>query len=642
MTLGGFKPRWWLLTACAAGLAAWLAVGLAAWLATGVIDQWRSWRWHIKVDERNAQSRQERDAWLKANPGKLYSEWLGQPFFAAKMPQPVRDVWFDVVLLESGVVLLPEDLLRLQLNPNAALPAAPPGPPKLLTLSSRHATALWSDGTLRADFDSPGKVWYQVQDPVTRQWRHPYDRLRPRTDKDVPPHNLHDAVAVAASAWQSFMLVLRSNGQVHAFGPSNDFGELGPQRAGPDGVPGFVLDDAVAIAAGERHGLALRKDGTVWMWGQDDLPYVHLKLPPEAFQPAVRKVELPARALKIVAGARTSFALLADGTVWGWGSANCAALGVLASALPKEAYSGPGIAYRVLDYPPVPNRMLKPRRIEGPADIVDLGAGYNHGIALSRDGTVWAWGENNFGQGGRKEVPQPRYTEGCATGSGKPQMFTLDFPHRMQGVSDVKQIFASATATALIKNDDTLWIVGKGCYLCDTSALLNHHIESWGRVAAKAMWCGKVDEVKALRKAVDGFVEATFPRVRDKSLLGFFGRDIFEGRRTDLNLRFRRVATNDYVKGYDDDTSAIRKRAGNPEGFAFPPPSTQADIWWKALDLDREGMSNDADARGRRLTAFIRPEDDVAYRGKHCSAGGDAFKTAMSEVARETAAAKNK
>jgi alpha-tubulin suppressor-like RCC1 family protein len=82
--------------------------------------------------------------------------------------------------------------------------------------------------------------------------------------------------------------------------------------SGPMVPPG--IDDAVAIAAGTDHGLALRSDGTVTAWGGTSL-----FLPPPVNGSQINPPPGLSNVVAIAAGERTSIALKNDGTVVTWG-----------------------------------------------------------------------------------------------------------------------------------------------------------------------------------------------------------------------------------------------------------------------------------------------------------------------------------
>jgi hypothetical protein len=107
----------------------------------------------------------------------------------------------------------------------------------------------------------------------------------------------------------------------------------------------------VAVAAGWVHSLALRADGTVAAWGNND--YGQTDVPPGL-----------SHVVAIAAGDSHSLALKADGTVvvWGW--------------------NGEGEA----DVP------------AGLSNVVAVAGGYEHCLALQADGTVVAWGWNGEGE----------------------------------------------------------------------------------------------------------------------------------------------------------------------------------------------------------------------------------------------------
>src|SRR6266446_10181 len=98
------------------------------------------------------------------------------------------------------------------------------------------------------------------------------------TDSNTPVQTsgLSGVTAIAGGLFHS--LALKSDGTVWAWG-YNGVGELGNatftsnntpvQVLGPAGV-GF-LTGVTAIAVGGQHSLALKSDGTVWAWGDNDL-----------------------------------------------------------------------------------------------------------------------------------------------------------------------------------------------------------------------------------------------------------------------------------------------------------------------------------------------------------------------------------
>ena len=74
-----------------------------------------------------------------------------------------------------------------------------------------------------------------------------------------------------------------------------------------------------------------------------------------------------------------SLALMEDGTVWGWG-------GKAKGQLGDGTFTTPRLAPQPVSLP------------LGPETITQITAGWGHALALSSDGTVWAWGQNDYGQ----------------------------------------------------------------------------------------------------------------------------------------------------------------------------------------------------------------------------------------------------
>jgi len=135
----------------------------------------------------------------------------------------------------------------------------------------------------------------------------------------------------AVSAGDGFVLALRSDGTVVAWGGFNEYGQLGNGTISriPHPEPARVLGltDAVAVAAGAGHAVALTADGSARSWGNNhegQLGINDLSCP--ASPVPVRNAasdddwDPELRATKIEAGANVTLAIRRDGTLVGWGA----------------------------------------------------------------------------------------------------------------------------------------------------------------------------------------------------------------------------------------------------------------------------------------------------------------------------------
>ncbi|ESQ16056.1 MAG: hypothetical protein N838_06905, partial [Thiohalocapsa sp. PB-PSB1] len=198
---------------------------------------------------------------------------------------------------------------------------------------------------------------------------------------------VYDIQDIAAGGDHS--LAVLGDGSLISWG-YNGYGQLGDgtntRRADPvaviDGYGDPVID-AVSVAAGANHSLALLDDGSLLAWGYNG--YGQLgdgtttsKSTPVRVRDAVG--DTLTGIIAVAAGQNFSLALRSDGTVWAWGRNYQGQLG-------DGTNSNSASAQRVLDARGMP--------ING---VVAVAAGFRHGLALSEAGTAVAWGDNDYGQ----------------------------------------------------------------------------------------------------------------------------------------------------------------------------------------------------------------------------------------------------
>jgi alpha-tubulin suppressor-like RCC1 family protein len=154
-------------------------------------------------------------------------------------------------------------------------------------------------------------------------------------------------------------------------------------------VSGYIGDAArwTRIAVNRTHACALRADGSVWCWGQNDygqlgLGYADTALGDDEPVADGREVNLGGPAIDIGVGQSHSCALMADGSVRCWGRNSYGQLGI-------ESRTTVGTASA--DFPPAPARLGEER-------ITQLAVGYNHVCGIGESGAVLCWGANQFGQ----------------------------------------------------------------------------------------------------------------------------------------------------------------------------------------------------------------------------------------------------
>ena len=174
-----------------------------------------------------------------------------------------------------------------------------------------------------------------------------------------------------------FTVALKSNGTIWAWG-QNDSNQLGNKSKNTEELSPIQIGDAsnwIDIATTtNKTAFAIKEDGTIWAWGLNDSNLI-------VSDSRISNTYLPTQVnndkdwVRIEAGKNHILAQKKDGTLWSWGESSMGQLG-----------NGEFRAY------------TNNTQMVSTDTWLDFSAGFAVSYAIKSDGTLWAWGRNNFGQ----------------------------------------------------------------------------------------------------------------------------------------------------------------------------------------------------------------------------------------------------
>ena len=185
-----------------------------------------------------------------------------------------------------------------------------------------------------------------------------------------PVKVMEDIVSIAAGGNHS--LAIDKQGNLWAWG-KNWYGQVGNDGLDNEPKPVKVMEGVVGIAAGGDHSLAIDKQSYLWTWGSNQSGQLgNGSIGWDATEP--KPVKVMEDVVSVAAGGEHSLAIDIQGNLWTWGS----------------NYYG-----QVGDSTTENNRDLPVKVMEG---VVSMTAGSEHSLTIDRDGEIWSWGSNSYGQ----------------------------------------------------------------------------------------------------------------------------------------------------------------------------------------------------------------------------------------------------
>jgi alpha-tubulin suppressor-like RCC1 family protein len=219
-------------------------------------------------------------------------------------------------------------------------------------------------------------------------------------------------------------MALKVDGTLWLWG-DNSAGQLGTNNTTSTSTPVTTIlggSNWEKIDGGSSHSAAIKTDGTLWTWGFNNNGQLGNNDAPTNKNSPITTFLGGSNWKSVACGSIHTAAIKTDGTLWTWGSANNGRLGnndsSLAVVTPVTTFAG-GTDWK----------------------SVSVG---NHTVTIKMDGTLWVWGSNSDGQLGINNTTQ-----------------RLTPVTTILGGTNWKTVACGSNFTTSIKNDGTLWLWGR-------------------------------------------------------------------------------------------------------------------------------------------------------------------------------------
>lgn len=190
---------------------------------------------------------------------------------------------------------------------------------------------------------------------------------------------------VQVESGQFHTAVLRSDGSLGVWGTGHILGKPKGSIVKGNGSNQYVGEtkEWVQMSVGNYHIIGIKKDGTMWGWGFNDISQLGTTSY-NKFLYAPTQIGVNKKWKKVSTGYGHSLAIATDGTLWSWGANWAGQLGI-GTKINKST----------------------PTRVGNEKDWSEIYTGAHHSIGIKKDGSLWAWGYNYNGQlgnGSKKDL----------------------------------------------------------------------------------------------------------------------------------------------------------------------------------------------------------------------------------------------
>ena len=248
-----------------------------------------------------------------------------------------------------------------------------------VSLGSSHSAAITKDGSLYMW----GYNYYgQLGDGTT-------------TDRYTPVKIMDNVASVSLGGDHSAAITKDSN--LYMWG-GNGSGQLGDGTTAKKTRPHRVASNVQSVKLGNSHTTVISKDGGLYTWGYNYYGQLGNGTTTDSSNP----IKIMNDVVNCAGGDRHTIALRKDGTVYTWGYNDCGQLGdgtttKRTSPVAIQIYDHTNVLTSTgIKYGIIPDN--ENYSFESTGEVIQMAAGGTHTAAVTKDGDLYMWGRNYYGQ----------------------------------------------------------------------------------------------------------------------------------------------------------------------------------------------------------------------------------------------------
>lgn len=249
------------------------------------------------------------------------------------------------------------------------------------------------------------------------------------TDDTATPVHATTAPGATVATGSSHTCALLQNEKMLCWG-ANYWGQLGNGDSGSEidhakvrveqHLPNVELDEVAAMSLGSGHSCAMRRDNTLWCWGQNQGGQLGLG-DTSTGHTLAKHVSGLEPIHTVSAGFVHTCAIVVGGDLMCWGRGEDGKLG---NGNATDHYA--------------------PGDVDLSAPVIDVATGESHTCAAVDSGEVYCWGNNEHGQLGRPE-----------------SQAQIDVPMIVDGISNIHRVVAGANHSCALDTGGVAYCWGK-------------------------------------------------------------------------------------------------------------------------------------------------------------------------------------